>query len=312
DSQFADEWKIWKNRSADDFLHGRYGEPIVVPEPYKADGKLEWEKDIVHHRPDALEMRNREELRERLQNAHDMIGDPKKGETVADYMAKYKLESGKADNEIFNNLYNSGMIRGGDEVKRRVFEAIQHLNSEMKKELSLHFYQNRGVALGYVRLFAGDRSSLHDGIKGLFDYKGDVNPEDIHIKSDGSIIYENALGKRGFDLLISHEKIAVDGPGWNNLPKSKLNINNLEAAKRFILSGKTAENNIDDYIKMEKGDKIVQHEDLKGGDKDIEKSLDKGVADDTSVKKVEELEKRIEELDKNSSTIKSEDKVFYH
>lgn len=255
-SQFADEYQTWGKASADDFLHGRFGEPIVAPEHYKADGKLEWEKPIVHKQADAAEISHRNLLRERLQNAHDLIGDPKKGESVADFMARYNLKNADVNSSIYNHLKNEAIISGGSAVKAESWAIIDKMPSELKKSIFENFAANKGVAFGYVKMFFGDRGGVKDGIKAFFNYQGEVNPEDIKIKSDGSILYEDAFGKQGYDLQISREKIGVDGPGWNNLPKNRMNLDNISAAKRFILSGKTTEDNINDYFKMDKGEKI--------------------------------------------------------
>lgn len=257
DSQFADEWKIWKNRSADDFLQGRYGEPIVAPEPYKADGKLEWEKDIVHHRPDALEMRNREELRGRLENARHIIKDPREGETVGDYMARYNLESAEPNDTLYKGLFNSGALNGNADFKAEVSSIINRMPGELKKALSADFAKNKEVVLGYVKLFAGDKGGVSEGIKKFFDHQGQINPESIKIKPDGSILYENAFGKNNYDLQISKDKVGVDGPLFRNMEKTGLSLDSIKNAKVFIIEGPVSKTVAEATMDMGKGGEVV-------------------------------------------------------
>lgn len=237
DSQFADEYQTWGKASADDFLHGRYGEPIVAPEPYKADGKLEWEKDIVHPRPDGQEMSNREELRGRLENARHIIGDPKKGETVGDFMARYNNENAGVNKALYDGLANSAALNGNADVKAEVWSIVDKMPGELKHGLSANFATNKEVALGYVKLFFGDRAGVSEGIKKFFDFQGPINPESIKIKPDGSILYENAFGKNNYDLQISKDKVGVDGPLFRNMEKTGLSLDSIKNAKDFIIEG---------------------------------------------------------------------------
>ena len=108
---------------------------------------------------------------------------------------------------------------------------------ELKKALSADFAKNKETALGYVKLFFGNRESVSDGIRKVFSYQGPINPESIKIKPDGSILYENAFGKNNYDLQISKDKVGVDGPFTNNMKKTGLSLDSIGNAKRFIIEG---------------------------------------------------------------------------
>ena len=257
DSQFGKEYPEWAKRSADDFLHRRYGEALTTQKVFEEPGKMDYEKDIVHVRPDAQEMRNREELRGRLENARHIIGDPKKGETVGDFMARYNNENAGVNKALYDGLANSAALNGNADVKAEVWSIIDKMPGELKHGLSANFATNKEIALGYVKLFFSDRAGVSEGIKKFFDYQGQIDPESIKIKPDGSIFYENAFGKNNYDLQISKDKVGVDGPLFNNMKKTGLSLESIKNAKSFIIEGPVSKTVAEATMDMGKGGEVV-------------------------------------------------------
>lgn len=259
-SQLADEWKIWENRSADDFLHAKYGEAIDShPAPIDTT-KGPHEVEIIFKRPDALEITHRELLHERLENAHDLIGEPAKGEAVGQYITRYNLENANKNGELFSHLKHAGIIRGGASAESQVFNTIDKLPSEMKNQILANFDANKNVVLGYVKLFNGDRAGVSEGIKKFFDFQGPINPESIKIKPDGSILYENAFGKNNYDLQISKDKVGVDGPLFHNMKKTGLSLESIKNAKSFIIEGPVSKTVAEATMDMGKEGAVVSGE----------------------------------------------------
>jgi hypothetical protein len=242
DSQFADEWEIWKKMEAQKFIYKDYGEAITshnIPEENKGS-QLDYPRGA-----DWAEIKHRELLRERIMNAQDLINAPEDKESIEDYLAKYNLRNAEANQALFKNLKDTGLITHDAEHNSLIFKRLDKMPGTLKRVLIDDFENNKEIALGYINLLSKDKSEVSQGIQKLFSYSKGINPEDIILKSDGRCIYKNAFGCKNYDLIISSDRIGVDGPwshNWNvaglrgQTPSAKLNLENIQNSKSWILN----------------------------------------------------------------------------
>lgn len=246
EGQFADEWKEWKGRKAIDFINGEYGEAVTSHKPVPEVGKMEWEQDIKPVRADAAEINHRDLLHDRLHNANDLIGAPSEDETIENYMSRYNLANTDANENLYKNLVHEGIVNSNPNLKERIWSRIDKMPSALKSAVASDFELNKGVLKGYLNIFSGNKDSAAEGIRQMFNV-AKVNPDDIELRSDGSVIYNNAFGRKGYDLVLSNDKIGVDGPllhNWNvsgsvgKTPEGKLSLDTIREGKKFIIEGK--------------------------------------------------------------------------
>ncbi len=242
DSQFADEWETWKSMEAQKFIYKDYGEAINshnIPEENR-------ESQLDHPRgADWAEIKHRELLRERIMNAQDLIDAPRDAESIEDYLAKYNLRNAEANKSLFENLKDTDLITHDTEKNSIIFQRLDKMPGSLKRVLIDDFENNKEIALGYINLLSKDKSEVSQGIQKLFSYSKGINSEDIILKSDGRCIYKNAFGCKNYDLIISSDRIGVDGPWSNNWnvaglrgqnPSAKLNLENIQNSKSWILN----------------------------------------------------------------------------
>src|SRR3989339_431734 len=216
-----ENWGSIKNRSAMDFISGKFmerGEGLNIDQ-------LNSYKDLQNY----------------LKEAQGAIGAPDK-ESIVDYLHRFEAE--KLNSHLDINDRNT--IREISEKLKISADKpyFQKAFATMPKDIKL----DETKSLGYMKVFAGDKAQVGDGLKELLGLDYPPRAGKGWIKSiDDTITVKNAYGQNRFDILIKDDKIGIDGPekwNWGTRggiisevePKNKLSIDNIIEAKRIIMS----------------------------------------------------------------------------
>ncbi|MCK4553385.1 hypothetical protein KAU19_00275, partial [Candidatus Parcubacteria bacterium] len=125
----------------------------------------------------------------------------------------------------------------------KFFELSEKTGIEYDKPHFLETYnnmpgdiKNSGMkAEGFMEVFAGSKAKVSLGLKKLFNFTADPSWK---IKTDGTVIIENAYAKKGLNILLTKEDIAVEKSRWwgssKNLFKSDLNLESVSKAKSEV------------------------------------------------------------------------------
>lgn len=122
------------------------------------------------------------------------------------FWSRHQQEFGPEDmKRVFEISGKSGIDCCGSKENAFV-ETFQKMPASLKTSDS--------AASSYMKVFAGPEETKASGLQELLGMEN--APKFQHRPSDGAVVIKDAYGHKGFDVIMSHKYIGVDGPGKGN------------------------------------------------------------------------------------------------
>ena len=252
-SQFSKEWPALKNMPAQDALDTEVKTFSNKDAFAKYLEKETGQRFVGEERVDMGEQDNRRELQSYLDRAQKLINDPRENETIAEYLKRYeelKLSETIEDYSEYYTAEDMQVIKsishesGINILSDDFHKAFKNMPEDIQKYFSPELNSKpeyRDFAVNYLRVLSGNKESATLGFSKMFD--ASVKFDDVHIRHDGIVECKNALGRKGFTILMSPDKIGIDGRlGFNWMkegafivkPEAELNFESVETARAKV------------------------------------------------------------------------------